>query len=190
MRTGKDGIELIKSFEGLELKAYKDPIGIPTIGYGHIKDVQMGDSLSNEAEAVALLQKDLLIYEKAVNNAVKVTINQNQFDALVSFTYNLGGGALRKSTLLKRLNSGNMLAASKEFRRWVKAGGRTLKGLVRRREAERVLFMKEDLIGYDFTDDVFVASYLKELVGIFKVNGDLTHLKQAILFIEEARNNE
>ena len=146
MRTHKAGIELIKSFEGLMLEAYLCPANIWTIGYGHTKGVQKGDTLEDETEAEALLAKDLLIYERIVNKALEVPVTRNQFDALVSFVYNIGGGAFRKSTLLRKLNSGDTKGASVEFRRWVRAGGKKLRGLVKRREAEEALFnRREDL---------------------------------------------
>lgn len=141
MQTGKRGLKLIKSFEGLELKAYKDVVGVWTIGYGSTHYVKEGQELANEEAAEELLAKDLTQYENVVNRAVRVQINQNQFDALVSFTYNLGGGALRKSTLLKKINrEADYLQIKKEFLRWNRAGGRVLNGLVRRRKAEAKLF--------------------------------------------------
>lgn len=137
---GDKGSQLIKMFEGLKLNAYRCPAGVLTIGYGHTKGVKEGDSISLE-EAERLFRKDIEIYEDAVVNAVIVPLNQNQFDALVSFTYNLGAGNLRSSTLLKKLNEGDYLAAADQFSRWNRAGGQVLAGLVRRRAAERDLFL-------------------------------------------------
>lgn len=143
-KTSSDGIDLIKSFEGLELDAYADPIGIPTIGYGTIKypdgsKVELGDSCT-EDEAVEYLTHDLVTFENAVNKLVKVDINQKIFDALVCFTYNLGETNLKSSTLLKLLNAKKYSEVVPQFLRWNKAGGKVLKGLTRRRQAESDLF--------------------------------------------------
>ena len=140
MMTSKKGVDLIKHFEGVRLKAYKDAVGIPTIGYGSTKGVTMGMKITAQ-EAEGLLRRDLQRFEDAVNEYVLVPLNQSQFDALVSFSYNVGTGALRKSTLLKKLNKRDYAGASLEFLRWTRAGKRRLKGLVRRREAERQLFI-------------------------------------------------
>jgi len=138
MTTSPKGIALIKRFEGLRLKAYLDPVGVATIGYGHTYLVNINDPAITEEEADRLLTEDLKLYEKPVAEMVKVPINQNQFDALVSFAFNLGTAALRGSTLLKKLNSGQPCA--EEFDRWIFAAGKALPGLVRRRAAERRLF--------------------------------------------------
>lgn len=143
-RTNKNGLLLIKSFEGLRLKAYRDPVGIWTIGYGTTRDVRPDMSIS-EAEAEQLLQQDLIRFEQAISEAVVAPVNDNQFSALVSFTYNVGSGALRSSTLLKLLNDRQDIhGAADEFPRWNRAGGRVLEGLTRRRNAERALFLGED----------------------------------------------
>ena len=138
MKISKRGIDLIKHFEGLRLEAYRCPADVPTIGYGHTLGVKMGDRITQD-QAEELLRKDLAIFERGVNKAVTALITQGQYDSLVSFAYNLGLGALLGSTLLRKLNAGE--DASGEFCRWVNAGGRRLDGLVRRREAERVLFV-------------------------------------------------
>ncbi len=143
-RTNKNGLLLIKSFEGLRLKAYRDAVGIWTIGYGMTRGVQPDMSIS-EAEAEQFLQQDLIRFEQAINDAVNAPVNDNQFSALVSFTYNVGSGALRSSTLLKLLNARNDLRhTAAEFPRWNRAGGRVLEGLTRRRNAERALFLGEN----------------------------------------------
>jgi GH24 family phage-related lysozyme (muramidase) len=134
------GIQLLKTFEGLSLKAYRDPVGIWTIGYGTTSGVREGMRIT-ESQAEALLRRDLERFEKAVDRLVKVSLNDNQFSALVSFTYNVGERALSNSTLLKLLNRGNYQAAANEFLRWNRAGGRVLNGLTRRRQAERSLFL-------------------------------------------------
>ena len=147
MKTSTAGIDLIKSFEGLELQAYIDAVGVPTIGYGHTKTVTKKDvsyrKKITEAQALELLRKDLEVFEEAVERLVVVQLTQNQFDALVSFTYNLGEGNLQKSTLLKKVNAFLFAQAAEEFAKWNKAGGKVLNGLTRRREAERKMFLGE-----------------------------------------------
>jgi lysozyme len=137
-------IDLIKRFEGLELEAYPDTGtgGEPwTIGYGHTgPDVFPGLKIT-ELQAEQLLAKDLEKFEKCVNNSVRGNITQGQFDSLISFTYNVGCGALGKSILLRCLNNGDDMSAAQEFTKWVKAGGKTLPGLVKRRTAEMELFL-------------------------------------------------
>jgi GH24 family phage-related lysozyme (muramidase) len=140
-KTNQAGLDLIKSFEGLRLTAYICPAGVPTIGYGTTSGVRMGDRIT-PAQAEALLRRDLAKFEQAVDQAVKVTLNSNQFSALVSFTYNVGAGAFQRSTLLKLLNQGNYQAAAQEFMKWNRGGGRVLPGLTRRRLAEQRLFLK------------------------------------------------
>lgn len=148
MKTSENGLDLIKEFEGLSLKPYLDVVGVATIGYGstYYEDgtlVTMEDEPITEERATELLQYTTdKIYGSCVNKIVKVEINQNQFDALVSFAYNLGNESLRTSTLLRQLNDGNFTDAANQFTRWVRAGGKTLPGLVRRREAEKELFLK------------------------------------------------
>lgn len=132
-------IDMIKSFEGLRLNAYLDAVGVPTIGYGTTEGVKMGDTCTEE-EATEYLKRDVRKFENCVNDCVKEPITQNEFDALVCFTYNLGCGALRGSTLLKRLNNGDHEGAAKQFLLWDHAGGKKLAGLTRRREAESILF--------------------------------------------------
>ena len=139
MKTAQKGLELIKHFEGCELKAYKCPAGVWTIGYGHIKGVQEGDVIT-EQQADEMLVEELHEYENYVNTLVDVPLNQNQYDALVSWVYNLGGGNLKASTLLKVLNSGDYSGVPAQIMRWNKAGGKVLEGLTRRRQAEADLF--------------------------------------------------
>ena len=145
-KTGLAGIQMIKEFEGFRSKPYLDAVGVPTIGYGatHYADgrkVKMTDKPITEAEASALLAEMLKQYEKPVLDLVTSKINQNQFDALVSFTYNLGGTNFRKSTLLKKVNANPMdLTISNEFLKWNKAGNKVLAGLTRRRRAESDLY--------------------------------------------------
>jgi len=147
-KIAKPGLDLIKSFEGLYLTAYLDIVGVPTIGYGCTEGVTKEDVKNKrtitEAEAEAMMMSELAKFERGVEACVKVPINQNQFDALVSFSYNLGLGSLQKSTLLKLLNAGDVSGAAEQFLRWNKAGGKEVRGLTRRREAERSLFLKSD----------------------------------------------
>ncbi|WP_442786292.1 lysozyme [Leptothoe sp. PORK10 BA2] len=142
-QTNASGIGLIKSFEGLRLKAYQDAVGVWTIGYGTTRGVKPGQEIT-EAQAEALIKNDLARFEQDVNQAVRVPINDNQFAALVSFTYNVGSGAMRSSTLLRKLNNRDITGAADEFPRWNRAGGRVLAGLTRRRNAERALFLGQD----------------------------------------------
>lgn len=139
MHTSQKGLDLIKSFEGLRLHAYKDVVGVVTIGYGTTSGVKMGDTITKE-RAEELLREDVKRFEGYVDRLVKVPLTQGMYDALVSFVYNLGPGALEKSTLLDQLNRGDYDGAAEQFGRWVFAGGRKLAGLVRRRAAERALF--------------------------------------------------
>jgi len=140
MQISQEGIDLVKQFEGLELKAYQCAAGVWTIGYGYTKGVMEGDTWSEEKSDHMLLHEFANEYENVVNACVKVPINQCQFDALCSFVYNLGGNALATSTLLKVLNSGDYNGVPEQIKRWNKAGGKVLAGLVRRRSAESELF--------------------------------------------------
>ena len=141
MEISDEGIELIMQFEGCRLSAYKDSVGVPTIGYGHTKGVKMGQQISHE-EAEDLLRKDLHWVEECVNrDAGQSKLTQSEYDALCSFVFNLGCGAFHKSTLRKKLLSGDPRSAADEFPKWCHAGHRKLKGLVRRRRAERELFL-------------------------------------------------
>jgi GH24 family phage-related lysozyme (muramidase) len=147
-RTNVNGLLLVKTFEGLRLKAYQDAVGIWTIGYGTTRGVRPGMKIT-EAEAEKLLQEDLTRFEQAIHEAVNVPLNDNQFSALVSFTYNVGSGALRSSTLLKMLNQGSdVRSVADQFPRWNRAGGKVLAGLTRRRDAERALFLGQDFHKY------------------------------------------
>lgn len=134
------GICLIRQFEGCRLEAYRCAAGVPTIGYGHTAGVAMGMKIT-QAEAERYLREDVRSFEHAVNRALTRPVSQNQFDALVSFAYNLGAGALRGSTLLKLLNAGDINGAADEFPKWNKAAGKVLEGLTKRRMKERQLFL-------------------------------------------------
>nr|DAH57123.1 MAG TPA: Lysozyme [Caudoviricetes sp.] len=141
MKISQKGIKLIQDFEGLALKAYKDPIGVWTWGYGSTGPHVTPDKVGTKEEAEQLLKKDLERFEKGVSDLIKVPLNQNQFDSLVSFSFNLGLGNLKSSTLLKKLNASDYQGASNEILRWNRAGGKVLAGLTRRRIAERDLFL-------------------------------------------------
>jgi lysozyme len=139
MNTSQKGLDLIKSFEGLRLSAYKCPAGVWTIGYGTTAGVKEGQVITKE-RADELLRDDVKRFEDQVLRLVKVPLTQGQLDALVSFTYNLGAANLGNSTLLRLLNAGDYKGAAAQFDRWNKAGGKVLKGLVTRRAAERAMF--------------------------------------------------
>jgi len=134
------GIGLIKKFEGFSTVKYREPNGGYSIGYGHF--IRVGENLEKitEKEAEAVLKKDLLSAEKAVERNVRVPLNQGQYDALVSFTYNLGEGNLQKSGLLKKINSKDYRGASMEFIKWSYSGGKKSKGLEARRKKEAEIF--------------------------------------------------
>jgi lysozyme len=144
VRLNQAGIDLIKTFEGCELKPYQDVAGLWTIGVGHLirPDEHFTDLTKEQADD--LLRKDLAEVVADVKECVKIVLNDNQFSALVSFAFNLGANALRKSTLLKKLNAGNIEGAEQEFYRWNKArlNGElvAVSGLTHRREAEAKLF--------------------------------------------------
>jgi lysozyme len=146
MHVSPSGVDLICNFEGLRLKAYDDGVGVWTIGFGTTKypngiRVKKGDTCTLD-QAKAYMQNDLKSFEQTVNNTVKVLLNQNQFDALVSLAYNIGSTAFKNSTLVRQLNEGNYKAAANQFNVWVNAGGKRMQGLVNRRAAERTLFLK------------------------------------------------
>jgi lysozyme len=142
MKTNEAGQRLIKEFEGLSLKAYLCPANVLTIGYGHTgPDVTPGLEITM-SDADYLLRKDLEEFENVVENEVLVPLTDNQFAALVSFTYNVGSDALHKSTLLRLLNSGDYVGASGQFIRWDKVNGKPLNGLRRRRIKETELFLE------------------------------------------------
>lgn len=147
-----DGLLIIKSFEGLELVAYQDSVGVWTIGYGHTAmagppKVDPGMVIT-EAEADKILRQDLNYFEQGVEEAVTVATNPDQFSAMVSFAFNVGLTAFRDSTLLRKHNAGDFAGAADEFLRWVYAGGERLPGLERRRKAERALYLSQDYTVY------------------------------------------
>ena len=146
-KASENCLNLIKEHEGLRLSAYKCTGRKWTIGCGHTANVKPYDVITID-EAEELLQKDIETAERAVNELVKVKLNQNQFDALVSFVFNIGRGSLKdgtgfiSSTMLKFINAGHFPLAAGQFDRWVYSDGKITKGLVKRRAAEKALFLK------------------------------------------------
>ena len=144
MKMSRNGLDLLKDFEGLKLRAYLDPVGIWTVGYGHTSaagpPAVTPGLVITQGEADEILKRDMAQYEDGVRKYVKAALTQGQFDALVDFAYNAGVGALDKSTLLKRVNAGKFDEVPAEFMKWTKGGGRELPGLVRRRRAETKLW--------------------------------------------------
>jgi len=143
MQISQEGIALIKKFEGCELEAYKCAAGVWTIGYGSTKGVEEGNIITQE-EADNLLLEEMHEYEGYINDMVTVDLKQNEFDSLVSWVFNLGPSNLSSSTLLSRLNNKVWDDVPNQIKRWNKAGGQVRQGLVRRREAEALLFQGKD----------------------------------------------
>ena len=143
MKISQEGIDLIKHFEGCELESYRCSANVLTIGYGTTKNVVEGMKISQH-QAEELLMKDLEEFEEYVEDLIDVPLEQNQFDALVAWTYNLGTTNLKTSTLRKVLNKGAYDDLAEQIKRWNKANGKVLKGLVRRRNAEAELFDGND----------------------------------------------
>ncbi len=147
MQISESGLDLIKSFEGYHRKlkdgrctTYRCPANVLTIGYGCTEGITDGEIWTHD-EALAALRKEIATFEAGVIRLVTVSLNQNEFDALVSFAYNCGVGALGKSSLLKKLNAGDRKGAASAFKLWNKGGGRVLRGLVDRRAREATLFL-------------------------------------------------
>ena len=143
MKISNEGLSLIKKFEGCELTAYQCSAGVWTIGYGHTKGIEEGMEITQQ-EAEDMLVEELHEYENYINDNVTAPLSQNQFDAMVSWVYNLGPANLKASTLLKVLNAGDYDGVPAQIKRWNKAGGVTLDGLIRRREAESLLFQNKE----------------------------------------------
>ena len=140
MKTSPKGIALITEFEGFRSKAYLDVVGVPTIGYGFTKGIQLGDTMT-KAQAKYRLASELVEYENAVLRACTNEPNQNEFDALVCFAFNVGAAGMAKSSVIKAHNRGDHQAAARAFSLWVKAGGKVWPGLTRRRAAEAALYL-------------------------------------------------
>lgn len=151
MKTSKKGIELITKYEGFSAKPYKEPNGNMAIGYGH--QIKPGENFTtiDKDYAKKLLQDDLVNAENSVKKYIFPDLEQKEFDALVSFTYNLGGGNLQKSTLRDKVNLGDKIGASREFGKWTKSQGKVLNGLVKRRKAEREMYLANKI-------DIFLAT--------------------------------
>jgi len=148
MKISEKGLQLIKDLEGFRGAPYLDGGGVPTIGYGatHYLDnkrVTLDDKFISEKDADLLLRRMVPVYEREVQNLVKVPLNQNQYDAVVSFVYNIGGDQFLKSTFLKKLNSEDYSGAANEFPKWKFDNGIVIQGLVNRRKIEQDLFLKE-----------------------------------------------
>lgn len=139
MKISPDGLEFIRQAEGCRLTAYQDSVGVWTIGVGHTKDVQPGQTIT-QAEADALLEADLEDVYPCIAASVKVQLSQGQFDALCSFIFNLGCGSFKGSTLLNLLNKGDYAGAAAQFGRWTHAGSQVLAGLTKRRAGEAEMF--------------------------------------------------
>lgn len=147
MKTSQEGLETIKKHEGVKMVVYADPIGLPTGGVGHLlsederKRMPIGTPLTEE-QVDTWLREDVKEAEEAVNRFVRVELTQGQFDALVSFTFNVGAGALQRSQLLRLINAGKAAEAAREFSRWIYAGGKIFNGLRNRRKDEAALFTR------------------------------------------------
>ena len=173
MKIDKYGLELIKKFESCKLTAYKVDKAEKyyTIGFGHYgADVKKDMKITKE-KADTLLKNDIKYFEDTVNSYVKVPITQSMFNALVSFTYNVGGGAFKKSSLLKYVNKNQFKKASNEFKKWNKCGGKVLKGLVKRRKLEKIEFLRNGLETNVKVSNNFKIHSLKGYKGISLVEG-------------------
>lgn len=170
--------DFIQKWEGLELDAYKDIVGVWTIGYGHTArsgnpPIPVSGMKISLEEAKAILDKDLTQYEKAVQDSVKVPLTQNQYDALVSLCYNIGPTGFKNSTVVRKLNDNDYSGASNAILMWNKAGGKVSKGLVNRRNAERELFLTQDQPGvqldlrYSLTEEL-MKEYTQKLIDIWR----------------------
>lgn len=169
MIVNQAAIDLIKEFEGFEPKAYRDPVGIWTIGYGTTEmagvgiDPKAGMTITQD-DAERYLQLAVQKFAASVEDLIDVPVTENQFGALVSLAYNIGPSALAKSTVMKRLNAGDYQGAADAFAMWNKAGGKVLPGLTRRRAAERALFLKADAD----PRESLIAMIIEALLGLWK----------------------
>lgn len=158
MRVNEAGLALIRAYEGFRGQAYRCPAGILTIGYGHTSmagppDVRAGMRM-NKAQAEAVLAADVAVFASEIARFIRVELSGNQFSALVSFAYNAGTGAFRKSSVLAAVNRGDFDSVPRRLNLWVKAGGRTLPGLVKRRASEGQLFQRAEGVSLATFDDV------------------------------------
>jgi lysozyme len=143
MQTSKSGLQIIKDFEGCSLTAYPDVVGVTTIGYGFTVGVKMGDTMT-QSECDERLSREIRAYEVAVWNATHGDVTQSEFDALVSFAWNVGIAGMQNSSVIKAHNKGDKQAAARAFGLWNKAGGKAVAGLTRRRAAEAALYLTDD----------------------------------------------
>ena len=143
MKISGEGLALIKKFEGCELESYRCSANVVTIGFGHTRTAKEGMTITRE-EADMLLEEDIRSFETSVLSLVEVDLKQCEFDALIAWTFNLGAGNLKSSTLLKRINAKDWNDVPHQIKRWNKAKGTVLQGLIRRREAEALLFQGKD----------------------------------------------
>ncbi len=169
MIVNQAAIDLIKEFEGFEGKAYRDPVGIWTIGYGTTKAAGVGvdprDGMTiTQDDAERYLQLAVQKFAAKIEDLIDVPVTDNQFGALVSLAYNIGPSALAKSTVMKRLNAGDYQGAADAFAMWNKAGGKVLTGLTRRRAAERELFLRADAE----PRESLLAMIIEALLGLWK----------------------
>ncbi|WP_273789645.1 lysozyme [Bartonella sp. ML70XJBT] len=183
-KISQEGLALIQQWEGLRLNAYKDAIGVWTIGYGHTSAagkpfVHKGMTMT-EKQAEDLLRQDLRQFENTVEQAVQVSLTDEQFAALVSFCYNVGTRAFCNSTLLKKLNNGEYEAIPTELQKWTKAGGKRLQGLVHRRVAEAGLWAKGAFVSSNYQTvetqaptGLFKAEAIAPIIGSFSGLGGL-----------------
>lgn len=200
-KISKEGLALIKKWEGLRLSAYESSVGVWAIGYGHTSAVGMPhihkDMRITEAEAENILCQDLEQFESVVEQTVTVPLNDEQFAALVSFSYNVGTEAFRNSTLIKKLNKGNYEAVPTELQKWTRVGGKRIRGLVNRRAAEAGLWAQGSYVSpnYQIIESKGVTGICKVetiasiigsssgLVGIFTGNGPVQWALAAIMLL-------
>ena len=171
MTLNKATIDLVKSFEGLRLEAYRDSAGVLTIGYGTTAAAGLGITpvpgmRITEAGAESLLAEGLAKFAAQIRPLIKVPVNANEFGACVSLAYNIGPGAFGKSTVLRRLNAGDRAGAAEAFAMWDKAGGHVLPGLVRRRKAEAALFLTPD--ASPAPSPSWLAALIAAIIAIFR----------------------
>lgn len=177
MKTSKRALQFIRDHEGLRLKAYKDAVGVLTIGYGHTSDeyfkVEKGQVITN-AKANELLVHDVEEAEAGIDKVLKEPLpNGNMYGAVVSLVFNIGIGAFSKSTLLKKLNKKDYNGAANEFGKWVKGGGKTLPGLVRRRAEEKALFMTPDKLANKVVSQPKITFVTEETQDARNVKGSV-----------------
>lgn len=173
MEVSQNGINLIKEFEGCRLTAYQDSVGVWTIGYGHTSGVYAGMTIGQE-QADSFLKSDVEAHARYITTYVTHSLSQNQYDALASFCFNLGAHILKDSTLAAYLNQGNWTLAANEMKAYVNAGGVPLEGLIRRRNAEVTLFLKNDE-PINNKGEIEMQAFIKVKGGITWFDGQKRH---------------